>query len=108
MASALDGRLDHRSDTAPGGRSVGEHVFIWTAWALAAAFWSMTLAVFAGILRDTAQPVSAPAAPGAPGGMGYLGLVIAAFVVFGLALAYGSWRTARMERPDRVGDSRAP
>ena len=83
-------------DDAPPERSLGEHIFIWIAWALAAAFWGVSMTIFVGILRDASQPVAAPSAPGAPGGMGYLAFVVAAFVVVAVALAYASLRTARM------------
>jgi hypothetical protein len=82
-----------RLDEAPHARSVGEHAFLWLAWALAAAFWGAALTTFVGILRAAGQAVATPAAPGAPGGMGYLAFVIAAFAVVALALAYASLRS---------------
>ena len=81
-------------------RSVGEHIFIWIAWALAAIFWGASMTTFAGILRDAGQAVVQPSAPGAPGGMVYLGFVVVAFVVVSLAFAYASLRTARTGGPD--------
>ena len=87
-------RYEQERVGAPRQRSVGEHIFIWIAWALAAAFGGASMTVFFGILRDAGQAVAAPAAPGAPGGMGYLAFVTAAFVVVALALAYASLRTA--------------
>jgi hypothetical protein len=82
-------------DAPPRERSLGEHVFLWLAWALAAAFWGAALTTFMGIIRAAGQPVAAPVAAGAPGGMGYLALVIAAFAIVALTLAYASLRTAR-------------
>lgn len=109
MASApYDDRLSpyaREQDRAPRDRSLGEHVFIWIAWALAAAFWGASMTIFAGILRDASQSVAAPAAPGAPGGMVYLAFVIAAFAVVALALAYASLRTARMGRLEATSQS---
>ncbi len=83
-----------RGDT-PRERSLGEHVFIWIAWALAAAFWGASMTMFMGILRDASQAVAAPSVQGAPGGMGYLAFVVAAFVVVTVVLAYASLRSAR-------------
>ena len=98
---------DRRDDETRRERSVGEHVFIWIAWALAAIFWGATATIFAGILHDAGQAVAAPSAAGAPGGMGYLALVVIAFAAVSLALAYGYARTAwtgRVERR-RPGDT---
>ena len=97
-------------DETPRERSVGEHVFIWIAWALAAIFWGATATIFTGILSDASQAVQAPSAPGVPGGMGYLALVVIAFVAVTLALAYASLRTAwtgRLERRSQA-DAAAP
>jgi hypothetical protein len=83
-----------REDEAPRERSVGEHVFIWVAWALAAAFWGATLTTISGILGSAGPASSAIAAAGAPGGWGYLALVVAAFLALAGALAYASLRSA--------------
>lgn len=91
-----------RDDETPRVRSVGEHVFIWVAWALAAAFWGATLTTMTGILRAAGATVPTVSAPGAPGGLAYLALVVTAFVVMAAALAYASLRSAT--QPERVGE----
>jgi hypothetical protein len=91
-----DPREHSLGDHSARERSLGEHVFIWIAWALAAGFWGASMTMFIGILRDAGQAVAAPDAPGAPGGMGYLAFVVIAFLVVAGALAYASLRTARM------------
>jgi hypothetical protein len=96
MAStSQDGRAFER-DAAP-ERSVGEHIFIWIAWALAAAFWGATLTTMVQIFRTVGQTTpgaGAPGAPGAPGGTAYLVMVIVAFLVMAGALAYAEFRSA--------------
>jgi hypothetical protein len=75
-------------------RSVGEHIFIWIAWALAAAFWGASLTTMVEIFRAAGQALPAIDAPGAPGGSAYLVLVVTAFLVLALAIAYASIRSA--------------
>jgi hypothetical protein len=87
-----------REAAAPRERSVGEHIFIWIAWALAAAFWGAIMSSVIGIFRAASQPMPAIGAPGLPGGMFYLALVVVAFVLVGLTLAYAELRTARAGR----------
>jgi len=82
---------------APRERSVGEHVFIWVAWALAAAFWGATMTVLAGILR-AAGAAGGISASGASGVSAYLVLVIVAFLAMAGALAYASVRSAHGRR----------
>lgn len=96
----LRGADQARADEAPRDRSVGEHIFIWIAWALAAAFWGASLTSMAGILRAAGASPSTISAPGLPGGSAYLVLVVAAFVGMAGALAYASVRSAsRSTRP---------
>lgn len=77
-------------------RSVGEHIFIWIAWALAAAFWGATLTTMVEIFRAAGQPLASEvSAPGVPGGSAYLVLVVVAFLVMAFALAYAEIRAAR-------------
>jgi hypothetical protein len=90
-----------RDAEAPRERSVGEHIFIWVAWALAAVFWGATLSSIAGILRASGQATPAVRASGMPGGMAYLALVILAFAAVALTLLYAEFRTARASR--RIG-----
>jgi hypothetical protein len=86
-------RAEHRETS-----SVGEHIFIWIGWALAAAFWGVALTTMVEIFRAAGQTVTTVSAPGAPGGMAYLALVVTAFVILALAIAYGAIRSG-MNRP---------
>jgi hypothetical protein len=93
-----------RESEAPSGRNLGEHVFIWVAWALAAAFWGATLTTLVGILRAAAATRTTVSMLGASGGSAYLALVVTAFALMALALAYGSLRSAsRSTRPGEFG-----
>ena len=92
---------------APRERSLAEHVFIWIAWALAAAFWGATLTTLFGIMESIAQ-----GAPATRGGMDFGGFafllmdVIGGVIVLGGVLAYASWRYARRNRRlDPVGEA---
>ena len=94
-------------DEAPRERSLGEHAFIWVAWALAAAFWGATLTTLFGIVESIAQ-----GAPATRGGMDFGGLafllmdVVGGVIVLGAALAYASWMYARRNRRlDPVGEA---
>jgi hypothetical protein len=92
MASApYDDRTDRDTRSE---RSVGEHIFIWVAWAIAAAFWGATLTTMVEIFRTAAQATTGMSAPGVPGGSAYLVLVVVAFLALALALAYASIRSA--------------
>jgi len=80
-------------------RSLGEHVFIWIAWALAAAFWGATMTSFFGILRAAGQPSPAPMGAADAGGISWAIIDVAGgVVVLGLALAYGAYRYATRDR----------
>jgi hypothetical protein len=87
-----------RDAEAPRERSIGEHIFIWVAWAVAAIFWGATLTSILGILQAAGQATPTVRAPGMPGGMAYLALVILAFVSVAAALLYAEFRTARASR----------
>jgi len=90
-----DGRIEVADERATAReRSVGEHIFIWIAWALAAAFWGMTLTTVVEIFRSAAQSTPQIAVPGAPGGSAFLVLVVVAFLVMAFALAYAEIRAA--------------
>jgi hypothetical protein len=84
-------------DVAPQARSLGEHIFIWVAWALAAAFWGASLTAMGGILQALATPT--------PGGGDFAGVArllaeaAAGVVLLGAAMAYGSRIYARRNRP---------
>jgi hypothetical protein len=88
-----------RSAATPRERSVGEHIFIWIAWALAAAFWGATMTTFVGILRAAFQ-----SGPGVVGGADAAGVtftlmeVAGGLIVLGLAIAVGSWMFAHRNR----------
>jgi hypothetical protein len=82
---------DHR---AVRQRNVGEHIFIWIAWAVAAVFWGGAMTAMVQIFRTAGQSVQGGAAPGAPGGMGYLVFVIVAFLVMAFALVWAQFRAA--------------
>jgi hypothetical protein len=85
---------------APRQRSLGEHVFIWIAWALAAVFWGATMTAFVGILRAVLQPSGAPGGGAADaGGIAWLLIdVVGGLILLGLGLAYGSAMVARRNR----------
>jgi hypothetical protein len=94
MATTLD-------DTAEAARerSVGENIFIWIAWALAAAFWGATLTTFFGILRSVATPTPGVMGGDNAGGVGYVLMdVVGGMVLLGLAIALGSVMVARRNR----------
>jgi hypothetical protein len=74
-------------------RSVGEHIFIWIAWAVAAAFWGASLTTMVEIFRAAGRALPVTMAS-APGGSGYLILVVAAFLALALSIAYASIRSA--------------
>lgn len=76
-------------------RNVGEHVFIWLAWAMAAAFWGATLTTMAGILGSAEGGAASIGAPSLSGGSAaFLLLVVMVFVALAAALAYASLRSA--------------
>lgn len=82
-----------RDADAPRDRSVGEHIFIWCAWAVAAFFWGAYMTTIGHILAAIATPT--PAGVG-PGWMVYL--AVAGFVALGAALAYGMLMGSRRDR----------
>ena len=82
-------------EAAPRERSLGEHVFLWLAWALAAAFWGGAMTAFFGILHDAALPSPAPVAGGVGSGAAYF---VGGIVVLGVAIATGAYMTARRDR----------
>lgn len=84
-------------------RSVGEHIFIWIAWAVAAAFWGASLTTMVEIFRTAGQALPTVAVAGAPGGSAYLILVVTAFLALALAMAYASIRSAASS--GRVGEA---
>lgn len=100
MASTYDDRsLREHGAAAPRDRSLGEHVFIWVAWAAAAVFWGATMTTLVGIVRAIGQS-SATAAGGADvGGVAWFVIdVVFGLVLLGAALAFASWMYARRDR----------
>jgi hypothetical protein len=88
-------------------RSLGEHIFIWIGWALAAAFWGATLTGGVGILRAAIGGAGTTiSAPGAPGGMGFLALVVLAFLLVAVAMLYAQLCTARMGPLESLSERR--
>lgn len=80
-------------------RSVGEHIFIWIGWALAAAFWGMTMTTIGGIVRSVMQPSPAPSGGVDAGGVGFVLMdVVGGLVLLGLAMAYAAWRFSHRNR----------
>lgn len=88
-------------------RSVGEHVFVWLAWALAAAFWGMTMTTMVGIFNALGHPASDAAGGADFGGVAWLIIdVIGGMVILGAVLAYASLQYAkRNRRLDPVGEA---
>lgn len=98
-----EGATAYRGDHAgyvetPRYRDPGGIAFTWIAWALAFAFWALTMSSFFGILEALAagEPVDAPQAVGG-GGLGWL-MMIAVLVVLGAAIAWGAARWATRDR----------
>jgi hypothetical protein len=95
---ATTSHVDHsalhavRDEDAPRDRSVGEHIFIWCAWAVAAFFWGAYMTSLGHILAAVATPT--PVAVGL-GWWGYLAIV--AFLALAGALAYGMFMSSRRD-----------
>jgi hypothetical protein len=101
MAIGLDdrtGAYESADAHAHRDRSLGEHVFIWIAWACAAFFWGLTTTVFFGILHAVSQPTPPVAGAVDAGGAGFVLTTIVGVVVLGAGIAFGSYTTARRNR----------
>ena len=84
-------RDDSYGETASGG--VAAKIFLWVAWALAAAFWAFSLTTGIGILSSVG-PASGPG-PGEAdaGGVSWMMITfVGGLLVLGGALAYGVYR----------------
>jgi hypothetical protein len=95
--SDMDNTAYGREEAAPttsGG--VGAKIFLWTAWALAAAFWAFSLTTGVGILRAMGG-ASASGDVGVSGG-GWAVMNIVAPVILGMAIAYGAYRYLTRDR----------
>lgn len=91
-------RRDDHAETSGGG--LGGQIFLWLAWALAAAFWGVVLTTGVGILGVGPPPSNGPG-PGEvdAGGISWLLInFIGGLVVLGLAIAWGSYRWATRDR----------
>jgi hypothetical protein len=89
-------------------RGSGELIFLWLAWAIAFAFWAMTMSSFFGIMSALASGVPGGIQGGVDaGGAGFLLIdVVGGVVVLGAALAYGVARWAsRDKRLDPVTEA---
>lgn len=78
--------------TSPG---VGGQIFLWVAWAIAAAFWAFSLTTGIGIINSLG-PADGPGAGEADaGGVSWLLInFIGGVLILGGALAYGAYRYA--------------
>ncbi|CAN7377356.1 hypothetical protein LJR219_002268 [Phenylobacterium sp. LjRoot219] len=74
-------------------RRLGEHIFIWCAWAVAAFFWGAYMTTLGHIFAAVATPT--PVAVGL-GWWAYL--AIAGILALGGALAYGMFMTSGRDR----------
>jgi hypothetical protein len=94
-----------QSDYVP--HHLGSTLFLWIAWALAAAFWAATFTTAMGILQAVTSPTAGPAGGVDAGGIGFAMMdVIGGMVILGLALAYGMYRyTTRDKRMDPVTEA---
>jgi hypothetical protein len=81
-------------ETTSGG--VAGKIFLWVAWALAAAFWAFMLTTGYGIIQAADNPALARGdAQADAGGISWLLIeVVGGLVVLGLAIAWGSFRWA--------------
>lgn len=100
-----DERNDY-AETTSGG--VAGQIFLWVAWALAAAFWAFALTTGVGILSMGGPATNGPG-PGEvdAGGVGWMLInVIGGLVILGLAIAYGAYRYAtRDKRNDPITEA---
>jgi hypothetical protein len=86
----------------------GSTIFLWIAWALAAAFWSATFSTALGILQAVTHPADTSGVGGVDaGGVGFALMdVVGGMVILGLAIAYGLYRySTRDKRLDPVTEA---
>jgi hypothetical protein len=102
---------DTRPAAAPSAylpHSPGSTIFLWIAWALAAAFWSATFSTALGIMEAVSHPADTAGVGGADaGGVGFALMdVVGGIVILGLAIAYGLYRySTRDKRLDPVTEA---
>lgn len=86
--------LSRETDTEPTTRrNVAGKAFLWTAWALAAAFWTAVGTTAFKIMGAADNPALNS---GETGGFGWL--VIGGVALLGLAIAYGAFSFATRDR----------
>jgi hypothetical protein len=93
------------TDSAYGGATtsggVGGRIFLWTAWALAAAFWAFMLTTAGGIFQALSRGPAGGPGPGEvdAGGISWLLInFVGGVVVLGGALAYGLYRYSSRDK----------
>lgn len=96
-AYATERREEAPAETTSGG--VGGQIFLWVAWAVAAAFWAFTLTTGIGIINSIG-----PASPPGPGeadvgGVSWLMITfVGGLLILGGALAFGVYRWSTRDR----------
>jgi hypothetical protein len=98
---AVHASADRRGATASRTQPVtGPTIFVWIAWALAAAFWALTMTTAAGILQATGNGAGPGPTGGAvdAGGAGWGLINVVGVTILGLAIAYGAYRYATRDR----------
>jgi len=91
-----------RAENESHDRRIGEHIFIWCAWAVAAFFWGAYMTTLSHIVGAIATPT--PIAVGL-GWWAYL--AIAAFLALAVAIAYGMFMSSRRDhRLDPAADAK--
>lgn len=92
-AYANERRDDAYAETTSGG--VGAKIFLWVAWALAAAFWGFSLSTGIGIINSVGPADGPGAGETGFGGISWMLInFIGGVVILGGALAYGAYRYA--------------
>jgi hypothetical protein len=83
--------------TTSGG--VGGQVFLWVAWALAAAFWAAVGTTAINILQAGDNPaLTLGGGEAEGGGLQWSLMTVIGVVILGAAIAFGAWRYATRDR----------
>lgn len=91
---------DFDDDVQPttAGGTAGQ-VFLWVAWALAAAFWAMVGTTAVHILMAGDNPAMALGGGDAEGGgLQWFSMTVVGVAILGLAIAFGAWRWATRDK----------
>ena len=97
MVARTHSEYDELTGYESTGSGVAGKIFLWIAWALAAAFWAFLLTTAVGILEAADNP--ALHAPGGAGGPSLIGfLMMGGLVALGLAIAWGMTRWAGRDK----------